>query len=385
MKSNNKESNTKVFCIKPWVHLHINTRGMAQACCISNINYGNVNDSSINEIWCGDTISKIREQFKNNIPDKRCNNCIKRELAGHPSLRTEVNNRYGNSIPNDFEHPVYWDVRFSNVCNFRCRTCWHGNSSKWFEESKILKTNIGDKAIINAFDDEKSFLTAWEKNITYYEEMYFAGGEPLVNDMHYAMLELLIKNQRFDIKIHYNTNLSILDFKNYDLIQLWSKFENIKLSVSIDHIKEKGEYVRKDLDWEKFTSNLDQVLKLDHIRIIINPTISIFNILDLPEIHDHFKNEFQIPFSDIELNILDRPFFYNVQSLDKNKKQLATVKLQEHIKKLKELNTPTEQFESLITYLSQDQKSAKGFEKHNSKLDELRSEKFKKLFYKRKG
>ena len=47
----------------------------------------------------------------------------------------------------------------SNVCNFKCRTCWHGNSSKWFEDRLILKNNVSEKAIIKAFNNEDASST----------------------------------------------------------------------------------------------------------------------------------------------------------------------------------------------------------------------------------
>ena len=37
--------------------------------------------------------------------------------------------------------------------------------------------------------------------------VYFAGGEPLINDMHYYILNKLIEHKRFDVTISYNTNL----------------------------------------------------------------------------------------------------------------------------------------------------------------------------------
>ncbi len=374
----------EVYCIKPWVHLHVNTRGMAQACCISNINYGNLNDHSIDEIWNSEGINEIREKFESGIPDKRCGACTSREKAGHPSLRTETNLKYGSTVPEHFESPIYWDIRFSNVCNFKCRTCWHGNSSKWFEDSLILKNNASDKALIKAFDQEEAFFEVWTKNIKHYKEVYFAGGEPLVTEEHYRILLLLLDNDRKDIQLKYNTNLSILDFKKYNLLDLWSQFDNLTIDISIDHMEEKGEYIRKGLDWNLFLKNFQIIKKeLPDAKIKITPTISTFNILEIAEIHRYFMEQDLIAIDDIELNILDRPNFYNIQSLSSPLKKEVDVKLNQHIDFLKNnnaLSKTTDAFKSLKEYLNSEQRSTKGFGKYNNKLDELRKEDYKSVF-----
>ena len=374
----------EVYCIKPWVHLHVNTRGMAQACCISNINYGNLNEQSIDDIWNGNAIENIRQKFKTGTPHKRCGACISREKAGHPSLRTETNLKYGSRVPENFDSPIYWDIRFSNVCNFKCRTCWHGNSSKWFEDSLILKNNASDKAIIKAFTNEEVFFNAWSKNINQYKELYFAGGEPLVTEEHYKMLLLLIENGRTDIQLKYNTNLSVLDFKKYDLLELWKRFENLTIDISIDHIKEKGEYIRKGLDWQLFLKNFKRIKKdLPQAKIKITPTVSSFNILYIGSIHQFFVDENLTLIDEIELNILDRPNFYNIQSLSDALKKEAAKNLNQHLEYLSE-NKASEKtkaaFLSLKEYLHSDQRSTKGFEKYNNKLDELRKENYKTTF-----
>ena len=377
-------SSKEVYCIKPWVHLHVNTRGMAQACCISGINYGSLNGQSINEVWKGEAIEKLRKKFLSGTPDKRCGACLNREKAGHASLRTETNLKYGASIPEKFDSPVYWDIRFSNVCNFKCRTCWHGNSSKWFEDSLALKNNASDRAIIKAFDNEESFFASWGNSIKNYEEIYFAGGEPLVTEEHYKMLLLLLENGRNDIQLKYNTNLSVLDFKRYDLIHLWKQFENLTIDISIDHIEEKGEYVRKGLQWGIFFKNFKRLKEeLPNATIKITPTVSTFNILGIGVIHKYFIKEGLIAIDEIGLNILDRPYFYNVQSLSLDLKKKAEEHLESHLLYLEENKASVKTiaaFHSLKKYLLSEQKSIKGFEKYNDRLDALRNESFHSVF-----
>lgn len=61
-----------------------------------------------------------------------------------------------------------------------------------------------------------------------------SGGEPLINRGHQEILQHLIeKGESQNIKIEYNTNLSVIPPK---LIELWSHFKKVKLFVSLDGI-----------------------------------------------------------------------------------------------------------------------------------------------------
>jgi sulfatase maturation enzyme AslB (radical SAM superfamily) len=248
----------------------------------------------------------------------------------------------------------------------------------------ILKNNASDKAIIKAFDDETSFFATWVKNIQQYKEIYFAGGEPLVTEAHYKMLNLLLENEKNNIPLKYNTNLSILNFKHFDLLNLWKQFNNLTLDISIDHIEEKGEYIRKGLNWSVFLKNFNTLKKeFPNVNIKITPTISIFNILDIGLIHKYFVDHKLIEINEFELNILDRPNFYNIQSLPPELKKEAEENLEKHIDFLMN-NEASEMsiksFQTLKNYLLNENQSSKGFERYNNKLDQLRYEDFKTSF-----
>ena len=61
-------------------------------------------------------------------------------------------------------------------------------------------------------------------------EVYFAGGEPFVQDGHYKLLEYLIDNgYAKNISLSYNTNLSYDKYKKYDLQDLWENFKKVDL------------------------------------------------------------------------------------------------------------------------------------------------------------
>ena len=65
------------------------------------------------------------------------------------------------------------------------------------------------------------------------ESIYFAGGEPLIMNEHYVILDNLKKYNRTDVKISYNTNFMNLFFKKTPVWDFWNKFDNIQLQTSI--------------------------------------------------------------------------------------------------------------------------------------------------------
>lgn len=315
----------------PWLHLHVSTRGLCQACCISPITFGDVNKQSLADIWNSAKIREFRLKLLRGEKDKRCNGCYKLEEAGTKSIRQETLAKFSHKIDWALETddegyvekaaPVYLDIRFSNICNFRCVTCWHGASSKWFEEAKAAGTNIADTAIIKAIDNETSFFEQLDTLIPDLEEIYFAGGEPLVMDQHYLLLDRLIAHDRTGVHLRYNTNLSLLRFKQNDVVDFWKKFKKVTVSASLDAAGEIGEEIRRDSQWASIKENLKTIKEnCPHVQLEIAPTVSSLNIHAIPALHKELVTDELISVDDIYLNILSRPTEYNIQKMaDKSK------------------------------------------------------------------
>ena len=105
----------------------------------------------------------------------------------------------------------YFDLRFSNICNFKCRTCNYEYSSQWEQEDKRRGIK---RPIINFAKEDTALLQDVINQIPNIETAYFAGGEPLITEEHYIIIEEMIRKNRTDIKLMYNTNLSNFKFKN---------------------------------------------------------------------------------------------------------------------------------------------------------------------------
>lgn len=380
----------------PWLHLHVDTSGRVKACCDANITFGNINSQSIEQIWQGEPIRKFRKLMMAGQRDNRCASCFAKEAAGKASMRTETLGKFAHRMDwveqtdadgrSPLSKPIYFDIRFNNLCNLRCRTCWHGASSSWFEEAKLLKNNFGQKAIIEAAKDGRHLIDALLSQGVDVEEIYFAGGEPLMMKEHYDLLDRLIANGNTKVHLRYNTNLTLLTLKDRSVLELWAKFEQVTVSASIDGIGEQVEYVRKGMSWERFVQNMQRIkTELPHVRLEIAPTISVFNVGSLGELHRFFVENGLTEVNAIYLNVLYRPDYYNIKILPSAVKKLAQAALGSHLDWLA-LQGSSEalmaEFESVISYMNQEDWSHQlpVLRQQLALLDDMRSEDFETTF-----
>ena len=342
------------FCILPWIHLHVAQTGRVSPCCNNKRFLGNVQKQSIKDIWKGQQFEELREQFQNDIADKRCSHCYNIEKSGKKSLRQLSNQKYKKDlirVKDDNPEPIYLDIRFSNICNFKCKTCWHENSSAWFEEGS--KRNAANQRVIKAFTHNFDALFEYIDDV---EEIYFAGGEPLIMEEHYQILEELEKRKLLTIELRYNTNFSTLNFKNNNILEIWKKFKKVHVSASIDASHELGTKIRAGFNWEQFISNRKEMLRIcPEVYFEIAPTVSTLNIFNLPALHQELVHLQLLKIDNIYLNFLERPIEYNLKSLSASDKIQVKEIISLHLKwliKNKASFSIISQFKNIVNYLN---------------------------------
>ncbi len=369
------------YCLMPWIHLHVAQQGRVQACCVANIPYGNINEQDLATIWEGEAIEDLRAKFARGEKDSRCAVCFKMEAAGGKSIRQETFEKFKSveltqaKVP----LPIYFDIRFSNVCNFRCRTCWHGASSKWFKDATVLGRAIGTQAILKNVLDFNDFIKKTGPALLQAEEIYFAGGEPLVMEEHYLLLAWLLANGANGIRLRYNTNFSHLAFKEYKVLDLWAQFPEVEVMASIDATGKLGEYIRKDLDWEKVLAHRTAIRKLPHVQFKIAPTVSILNLHHLPELYKTALALGLIEETEWYINILERPNYYNIQAFPAEYKKEIQIRFEAFFIWLTEQKIAPvirEKFQECLDYMfTRDQsKHWSKFLVETERLDHLREE-----------
>ena len=341
------------FCIMPWVHLHSWPNGNVYPCCLADSDYpiGNVKDNTLEEIWNSPDLKKIRTELLKGDKPSVCHRCYMQEDMGTQSFRVSSNNQWSHHIDKAVEttdndgtnHDFklnYWDFRFSNVCNLRCRMCGPELSSSWYEEQiKYYGSSSTPKALINMNDASKEDVMIYvDRFINDVEEIYFAGGEPFIMEEHYIILEKLIAAGNTKCRIRYNTNFTSLKFKNWDLIELWKPFvkdniDNVRVFASLDAIEEVAEYARKGTKWPAVESNIKR-LHDNGMNVWTSTTVSIFNIFELPRFVDRMY-ELNIPMDKMQMNnVLTFPYYYCINILPDKLKEYAVSILDNHVKKI---------------------------------------------------
>jgi MoaA/NifB/PqqE/SkfB family radical SAM enzyme len=202
-----------VFCLAPWTHLYVDPNGDCMPCCISSrneeTNFGNIYNLSV------DKIEKFKLKMLEGKKIESCESCYKQQ-------QTNDGKSYRDSFYYNFKHILnelnyknifkfqeilYLDFRFSNKCNFACRTCSANYSSRWEKAIKIENENKID------YSDFLKKIKDLILNDTL-KHIYFAGGEPLIMDEQWEILNFIIDNNKQDnFELIYNTNLSVIKYK----------------------------------------------------------------------------------------------------------------------------------------------------------------------------
>lgn len=315
--------NNGAFCIMPWVHVHGLPSGETKACCLIDDkyitgSYRNLNTSSIAEVLNSEAHKALRVKMLNGEKDQSCRVCFDRTKT----FRTYANGLFDQDLMKDLieNHThidgtidkidlKYIDIRFSNLCNLKCRTCYEDLSSSWHEENVAANGPNGRPKFVSTDSFGKL-----EQHLPSVERIYFAGGEPLMSPDHYKILDWLIANDRTNIELVYNTNLSFITYKSKSLIDYWKHFPKLTIAASIDGMGAEVEYVRTNIDWEVYRKNFETV-KAAGIKIYPGLTISIMNASHLIDfIRYCIENDWISQEVSSNINFVDYPQYFCIRN-----------------------------------------------------------------------
>lgn len=376
----------KHFCILPFVHLHMETTGELTPCCINRERMAHVSDGGLESLWNSEKFVQMRAAMLADTYVPGCEACYSQERGKGESLRTRFNKQYEKFLPTataTVGQPVYFDLRFSNICNLKCRTCEHRSSSLWYEDAKALGLRTGDQAVINATDDPESLLAQLQKYIPNAVEFYFAGGEPLVMEEHYRILKMLIDAGRTDVRLGYNSNFMKTQFKGASVFEYWRQFEDVNLSISLDAIDEAAAYVRKGTRFSSIVENRKLLAeRAPHVKVACTPTVSLLNIGSLTALLRFLLDTEFCPPDQILLNILENPRHYNIKAAPAHVKASIKDELTQFADEVAGCPALVGQINQVLAYLeSGDLSSQLGrFKKATLVMDALRDEDFRKTF-----
>ncbi|MGZ8242881.1 twitch domain-containing radical SAM protein [Methylomagnum sp.] len=397
----NKPPISKTICVLPWLHLNIIPSGKVIHCCMtSDMSHelGDLAEQSLEEIWNSDNMRAIRRQMLAGEKPKVCSRCYEKEESSGVSHRLHFNRDF---LPKVFEIPrittqsghvdkidlKYWDFRFSNLCNFRCRVCGPESSSAWVPDAKKLGwLNDQDARKLLRVESVEAVpkIDFVKRYLHQVERIYFAGGEPLLMDEHWQILDILDAQQRYDVKITYNTNLSTLSYKNKSVLEYWPKWgRKISVCPSIDELDERAELIRSGTVWKNVEANLLAIGGLG-VRLRPNITVSALNVFRLPEIIDRLLElgvikEDREHFINFTLNVVEEPQWCHVSILPLETRRTVKERLIRYISDFQEKYRAdiSAHFKHLLWHLERDWNKANldVFKNISRQMDVLRNEK----------
>lgn len=246
-------------------HIYVAANGEYRMCCVSleSSNKETVHTHTPVQWLESNTIKLAKEQLANNEWPTACRKCKKEESQGIESRRM-LKDWYGPGI-------THLDLRFGNSCNLKCISCWPGSSSSIAEEAKQMREQL----IIPLYPVLEQTNNNWydEKFISYFQglplqEVYLTGGEPMMVKHLYKFLEKLNR----DTTVRFNTNITVFNLQIYELLK---EFKKVIISLSIDAIDKRAEYIRYGTVWSEVEKNA--LRYAEHFEVNVTPTISVLN------------------------------------------------------------------------------------------------------------
>ena len=294
------------------------------------------------EIWNQDPLKQMRVNMMQDKSCKECTKCIEQERSELFSMRNSSNKNFGHLINlvdetnadgslNDFKLR-YYDIRFSNICNFSCRSCGSLFSSSWHRDEKAAGWNPQNPQIMFAGKNKNDMWNQMQEHIPHLEQIYWAGGEPLIMEEHYRVLRELVDREMFHVRLIYNTNFSEMKFKGQDVMELWKLFDCVSIGASLDASYHRGEYMRKGQDWKQTVENRERMLKVcPNVDFYVSSTVSLMNVIHIPDFHREWVDLGLLRPMDWNINMLQHPLRYRVDALPPNLKRRARDRIEEHL------------------------------------------------------
>jgi hypothetical protein len=292
MKIKPSEGN-QTFCMAPWAHTYLSPQSERRLCCASrekaewatqyldsesankNSKY---NPGTLEDHWNSEYMKGIRRDLMEGKEIPQCSVCngkllnisIYRDYFTKTLFPDKIEEAFEKTNDDGYTEmkPISFDYRIKNLCNFKCRMCGDQLSSSWEAERRSMGhydangntdywAHKENKPIIEKFQREVAEKELWDAvKEGRIEEIYWVGGEPLMWDIHWEIMEYLVQTGGAkNVWVRYNTNFSRTTYKHYNLKDYLPHFKQVQICASIDGTGKIVEYVRHGIIWENWINN----------------------------------------------------------------------------------------------------------------------------------
>lgn len=327
--------NPKTFCILPFIHIQVKPNGQIKPCCRFDFvhedyinrdwilgkddnyhtfnRYNISNGTALTEAMTSDLWNDIRKKMLNGDRVSGCRKCYAEESVNSSSMRIHENYLRNDNVQDRLVNDTadlkikYLEMTFGNYCNLKCRTCAGDLSSTWHEEEELIANfypgRYSSIKILNIPFNWKP------EDFMHIEEIKFTGGEPMIHPDFIKLLDMLI-----DIDMSKKISLDVFTNCSWNpgekFLNRLDKFRQVNISLSVDGIGNTNDYIRTPSKWETVDKVVDSWLlqeskNADKFRITWNPTINIYNILEIYEMILWWDNKQNLHFPESNWPHLD--------------------------------------------------------------------------------
>ena len=357
------------FCSLPFNHSFIGPGGLIKPCCRFLKNH----------------VGDIEELRKFKLEGKRhpgCRKCWEEEDAGRKrSLRQIHLEEKGFNKPliqnlNVNDPKITWlELSFSNRCNLKCRMCGPLYSTKWYEEWDEMREFVigspSDKPL--TYD-----VSQLDEHVPYLRHVKMTGGEPFLIPEYDEILEKIVSlGNASEVTLNYSTNLTVMPKKR--LLEMWSHFKQVEFATSFDGVGKVIEYQRHPTKWNRVEDVLKTLINVPNSVSGIRATVTIYNVLDIPNVAYYWQDLINNFSEDSWLNFVQAstPEYLSITVLPKWAKDIVANRLS--------WNAPSykvqKNFNELVNYMYNEDNShlLPKFIEYTQRLDNLRGENFKEV------
>ena len=297
------------FCMAKWHHTTIYLQtGETHSCYHPKPHKISLDEIAIDPSALHNTEQKKLERLEmlNGGKPSGCQYCWNIEALGENYVSDRKERNSTIYTPERFEeiktgpwdqniNPEYIEISFGNECNFKCGYCHPKHISSYHKEIKdfgpydMVKNHRNDINWFKVYEEETNpYVEAWwrwwpevSKTLNI---LRITGGEPLLQQSTWRLLDDLDKNPKPNLEININSNFGVKPILIERLVERINKLleekkiKNFKVFTSLDTWGSPAEYIRTGLDLEVWEKNFHTYLSKTTLPLTFMITFNILTV-----------------------------------------------------------------------------------------------------------
>jgi organic radical activating enzyme len=314
------------FCLAKWHHTTIYLQsGETHSCYHPAPHKIPLMEIKYNPSAIHNTMEKKMQRLEmlNGEKPKGCQYCWNIEALGPDYVSDRYDRNANIYLPERLEeiqregwdfnvNPEYIEVSFGNECNFKCGYCHPKASSAYYKEIKDFGPypNVKNHGFgidnLTIYEEEtnpyvKAWWNWWPQARENLHILRMTGGEPLLQQSTWRLLDDIEKNPLPKLEININSNLGVKPIlverltNKIKLLKQKKSFDSFKLFTSLDTWGPQAEYIRTGLNLEHWEQNFHTYLKGTYFPITFMITfnaLSVVNFKSLLEKILEWRNQY---------------------------------------------------------------------------------------------